>query len=189
MGFLQSMPTALHEQAWFKVPQEISVWTDILLKMTETQETFSVLWNTQWERDTLDLNQENPRVHVVSQSQVVYFHSLTQLKVSPISSEILGDNQLFLKFVFLLMLAWPLVFCFISVPEWQNGSLLQEITHKRTSCFYGSLKREVGFKKKRKNKIWINIFQLVSRSRKHVQTLFHRFLAVEIPPGWTHSSS
>lgn len=89
------------------------------------------------------------------------------------------------------MLAWPLVFCFISVPEWQNGSLLQEMlnSQKRTSCFYGSLKREVGFKKKRKNKIWINIFQLVSQSRKHVQTLFHRLLAVEIPPGWPHSSS
>lgn len=89
------------------------------------------------------------------------------------------------------MPAWPPVFCFISVPEWQNGSLLQEMldSQKRTSCFYGSLKREVGFKKKRKNKIWINIFQLVSQSRKHVQTLFHRFLAVEVPPGRTHSSS
>lgn len=89
------------------------------------------------------------------------------------------------------MLAWPLVFCFISVPELQRGGLLQEMlnSRKRTSCFHGSLKREVGFKKKRINKIWINIFHLVSQSRKHVQTLFHRFLAVENPPGWTHSSS
>lgn len=89
------------------------------------------------------------------------------------------------------MLAWPLVFCFISVPELQRGCLLQEMlnSRKRTSCFHGSLKREVGFKKKRINKIWINIFHLVSQSRKHVQTLFHRFLAVENPPGWTHSSS
>lgn len=43
MGFLQSMQTALHGKASSKVPQETSVWTEILVTMTETQESFSVL--------------------------------------------------------------------------------------------------------------------------------------------------
>lgn len=122
----------------------------------------------------------------------------------------LQERQNLAILIFVSALAWLLVFCFISAPELQklgrlllvfvrpgkSSSLLLEMVafQKRISWFFGNMKKEVGFKKKRgwggrMGRIQITVFQLVSQSRKQVQTLLHRFLALEIPTGWAHMSS
>lgn len=59
----------------------------------------------------------------------------------------------------------------------------EEQLPKGDQLLFWQLEQGSGIKKKRKKKIWINIFHLVSQSRKRVQTLLHLFLAAHSPPG------